>query len=188
MNDRRSNPPPELYNTDAKTTADGLAALPRDYTGLPKNVPKLGPPLPGDLGRPILAAQGQLPQSTIDPEEQRMGQEREAARTAKLFASTNTHERVGTTRRANSITRARIFISTLALLLRTGAHRSWRDPEYAGSQARLRQCAGRSSHGEPRSARTSSFPLRPASRRCDSGGARHRHTLRSSRPDYRAGD
>ena len=74
--------PPELYNTDAKTTADGLATLPRDYTGLPKNVPKLGPPLPGDLGRPILAAQGQLPQSTIDPEEQRVGQEREAARTA----------------------------------------------------------------------------------------------------------
>ena len=52
----RSGPPPELYNTDAKTTADGLAALPRDYTGLPKNVSKLGPPLPGDLGRPILAA------------------------------------------------------------------------------------------------------------------------------------
>jgi type IV secretory pathway VirB10-like protein len=92
----RAKPPPELYNTDAKTTADGLAGLPRDYTGLPKDVPKLGPPLPGDLGRPILAAQGQLPQSTIDPEEQRMGQEREAARTAKLFAQTNMHERVGT--------------------------------------------------------------------------------------------
>jgi type IV secretory pathway VirB10-like protein len=88
--------PTELYNTDAKMTADGLAGLPRDYTGLPKNVPKLGPPLPGDLGRPILAAQGQLPQSTIDPEEQRMGQEREAARTAKLFAPTNTYARVAT--------------------------------------------------------------------------------------------
>lgn len=91
-----AKPPPELYNTDAKTTADGLAALPRDYTALPKNVPKLGPPLPGDLGRPILAAQGQLPQATIDPEEQRVGQEREAARTAKLFAPTNTHERAVT--------------------------------------------------------------------------------------------
>ncbi|NUJ81794.1 TrbI/VirB10 family protein [Methylocystis sp. FS] len=91
-----TKPPPELYNTDAKTTADGLAALPRDYTGLPKNVPKLGPPLPGDLGRPILAAQGQLPQPAIDPEEQRIGQEREAARTAKLFAATNAHERATT--------------------------------------------------------------------------------------------
>ncbi|MGJ0452778.1 MAG: TrbI/VirB10 family protein [Methylocystis sp.] len=93
--------PPEFYNTDAKTTADGLTALPRDYTGLPKNVPKLGPPLPGDLGRPILAAQGQLPKSTIDPEEQRIGQEREAARSAKLFASMNTHDRALTTTEAS---------------------------------------------------------------------------------------
>ncbi len=89
----RSGPAPELYNTEAKTTADGLAALPPDYTGLPKNVPKLGPPLPGDLGRPILAAQGQAPQATVDPEQQRIGQERESARIAKLFTSTNAHER-----------------------------------------------------------------------------------------------
>ncbi|NUJ81296.1 TrbI/VirB10 family protein [Methylocystis sp. FS] len=89
----RSGPAPELYNTEAKTTADGLVNLPRDYAGLPKDVPKLGPPLPGDLGRPILAAQGQLPQTSVDPEQQRIGQEREAARTAKLFASTNAHER-----------------------------------------------------------------------------------------------
>ncbi|MBG0809940.1 TrbI/VirB10 family protein [Methylosinus sp. H3A] len=90
----RSGPPSELYNTEAKTTADGLASLPRDYTALPKNVPKLGPPLPGDLGRPILAAQGQFPvPAAVDPEEQRIGQEREAARTAKLFATTNARER-----------------------------------------------------------------------------------------------
>ncbi|MGJ0454615.1 MAG: TrbI/VirB10 family protein [Methylocystis sp.] len=90
----RSGPAPELYNTEAKTTADGLAALPHDYAGLPKDVPKLGPPLPGDLGRPILAAQGQFPPPTaIDPEQQRIGQERESARTAKLFAPTKTHER-----------------------------------------------------------------------------------------------
>ena len=88
----RSGLAPELYNTDAKTTADGLAGLPRDYAGLPKDVPKLGPPLPGDLGRPILAAQGQLPPTGVDPEEQRLGQEREAARTSKLFASTNVIE------------------------------------------------------------------------------------------------
>jgi len=96
----RAKPPPELYNTESKTTADGLAALPRDYTGLPKNVPKLGPPLPGDLGRPILAAQGQLPQTTVDPEEQRIGQEREAARTAKLFAPANALERAAATTEA----------------------------------------------------------------------------------------
>lgn len=90
----RAAPPSELYSTEAKTTADGLASLPRDYTALPKNVPKLGPPLPGDLGRPILAAQGQFPApAVVDPEEQRIGQEREAARTAKLFATTTTRER-----------------------------------------------------------------------------------------------
>jgi type IV secretory pathway VirB10-like protein len=90
----RAGQAPELYNTEVKTAADGLASLPRDYAGLPKNVPKLGPPLPGDLGRPILAAQGQFPApAAVDPEEQRIGQEREAARTAKLFATTNTHVR-----------------------------------------------------------------------------------------------
>ena len=32
--------------------ADGLAGLPRDYAGIPRQAPPLGPPLPGDLGRP----------------------------------------------------------------------------------------------------------------------------------------
>jgi hypothetical protein len=42
----------ELYSTDNRPTADGLAGLPRDYTGRSSR-----PPLPGDLGRPILDAQ-----------------------------------------------------------------------------------------------------------------------------------
>ena len=91
----------ELYSTDNKSTADGLANLPRDYTGLPRNVPPLGPPLPGDLGRPIVAAQanGQpvivppMPAApAVDPEEQRRIQEREAARLSKLFAGTSVRE------------------------------------------------------------------------------------------------
>ncbi len=86
----------ELYSTDNRTTPDGLAGLPKDYSG----VPKLGPPLPGDLGRPILNAQnaGQpvptpnigAPNLGIDQEEQRRHQELESARTAHLFASTET--------------------------------------------------------------------------------------------------
>ena len=44
----------ELYSTDNRNTPDGLANLPKDYTDLPHGAPKLGPPLPGDLGRPIL--------------------------------------------------------------------------------------------------------------------------------------
>jgi type IV secretion system protein VirB10 len=83
----------ELYSIENRPTADGLTGLPRDYTG----VPKLGPPLPGDLGRPILNAQNQgqpipaggpLPQPGMTPEEQRRLQEIEAARLSKLFAAT----------------------------------------------------------------------------------------------------
>jgi type IV secretion system protein VirB10 len=79
----------ELYTTDRHSVADGLAGLPRDYTGLPRNAPPLGPPLPGDLGRPIVSAQVQSGPSTVDPDQQRRAQEIEAARVSRLFASTN---------------------------------------------------------------------------------------------------
>jgi type IV secretion system protein VirB10 len=78
----------ELYSTDHHNIADGLAGLPRDYTGVPRDVPRLGPPLPGDLGRPIVAAQTQSGPLGIDAEQQRINQEGEAARISKVFAST----------------------------------------------------------------------------------------------------
>jgi len=94
QNKRNRHTTEELYSTDHKMTADGLASLPRDYAGIPREAPPLGPPLPGDLGRPILAAQGgpiaQAP--VIDPEEQRRAQESEAARVSRLFASTNVRQ------------------------------------------------------------------------------------------------
>ena len=84
----------ELFNTDNKTTPDGLAALPKDYIGLPRNVPQLGPPLPGDLGRPILNAHSAgPPASGFETTEQRMVQESEAARTSRLFLMTSARER-----------------------------------------------------------------------------------------------
>ncbi len=86
----------ELYNTENKTTPDGLSTLPRDYTGIPRPAPPLGPPLPGDLGRPMLNAQVPVPgpgATPADPEQQRVAQENEAARTSHLFATTNTRER-----------------------------------------------------------------------------------------------
>lgn len=78
----------ELYSTDNRATADGLAGLPRDYTG-----PVLGPALPGDLGRPIVSAQNQgqpvvppaMAPPQADPEEQRRLAELEAARTSQVF-------------------------------------------------------------------------------------------------------
>lgn len=89
----------ELINTDGIVVADGLAAAPRDYS----QVPKLGPPLPGDLGKPILDAQdrgavaalppvGSQAPAPPSPEprqrdvvRQRIAQEREAARASQLF-------------------------------------------------------------------------------------------------------
>lgn len=86
----RSPTSQELYTTDRHTVADGLAGLPRDYAGVPRNAPPLGPPLPGDLGRPIVSAQAQSGPTTVDPDQQRRAQEIEAARVSRLFASTNT--------------------------------------------------------------------------------------------------
>lgn len=43
---RGGKQPQELYNTDRKPTAEGLAGLPSSYDA----IPKLGPPLPGDIG------------------------------------------------------------------------------------------------------------------------------------------
>jgi type IV secretory pathway VirB10-like protein len=90
----------ELYNTQNKSTPDGLSTLPRDYTGvaksgLPSGVPQIGTPLPGDLGRAmvnahVLSASGA---PAVDPEQQRVAQETEAARTSHLFAATSTRER-----------------------------------------------------------------------------------------------
>lgn len=87
----------ELFNTAGVAVADGLASAPRDYS----QVPRLGPPLPGDLGKPILDAQDRgavaelppvgaqpPPPQGISPEEaarQRIEQEREAARGSRLF-------------------------------------------------------------------------------------------------------
>ncbi|MBB4381761.1 TrbI/VirB10 family protein [Bradyrhizobium sp. SBR1B] len=82
----------ELYSTDHHNVADGVTTLPKDYAGIPRQpIPQLGPPLPGDLGRPILAAQGR-PTIGGDPEQQRRDQETEAARISHLFASTNGRE------------------------------------------------------------------------------------------------
>jgi type IV secretion system protein TrbI len=80
--------PDELYSTDHHNVADGLTTLPRDYTGIPRDVPRLGPPLPGDLGRPIVTAEGNSAPIGLDAEQQRANQETEAARTSKVFAST----------------------------------------------------------------------------------------------------
>ncbi len=100
----------ELYSTTNRPTADGLAGLPRDYTG-----PRLGPPLPGDLGRPILNAQdrGQpvIPpsiQPTVDAAEQRRLAEEEAARTSRVFFQTQPRTVAASTAPGGTVTTANL--------------------------------------------------------------------------------
>jgi type IV secretion system protein TrbI len=87
---RRPEGGSELHNTENKTTPDGLSTLPRDYSGVPQNppqgAPQLGPPVPGDVGRPQPAP------ALEDPEQQRLAQENEAARTSRLFATSSASE------------------------------------------------------------------------------------------------
>jgi type IV secretion system protein VirB10 len=83
----------ELFSTGNRATADGLAELPRDYTG-----PALGPALPGDLGKPILNARNRgapvpapdiaaplEPVPAMDEAEQQRLAEEEAARLSGVF-------------------------------------------------------------------------------------------------------
>lgn len=85
----------ELYSTDSRATAETINSGPKDYG----QVPKLGAPLPGDLGGPIVSAQqrGQdvpVPPVGAQPDpraqaaeaaRQRVAQERDAARTSGVF-------------------------------------------------------------------------------------------------------
>lgn len=88
----RGGQPEELISTDRRQTADGLQGLPGSYG----DVPVLGPPLPGDLGGPVLRAreEGQpipatpMPVPAADPEEQGRLAELEAARTSQIFFQT----------------------------------------------------------------------------------------------------
>ncbi|MEM9840351.1 MAG: TrbI/VirB10 family protein [Pseudomonadota bacterium] len=86
--------PSELFSTERVQEAEGLLGLPRDYG----SIPQLGPPLPGELGRPVLSAQRRgepvpvVPAAgpAVDPEEQLRLQEAEAARLATLFLDART--------------------------------------------------------------------------------------------------
>lgn len=93
--------PAELLDTNSHVTSDALAGAPKDYA----QVPRLGPALPGDLGRPIVAAQQRgvdvaaPPIGAVRPARamaspaataaqvarERGRQERDSARTSKLF-------------------------------------------------------------------------------------------------------
>ncbi len=92
---KAAGPDKELLSTQNRPAAEGLSGLPKDYTGQPHQAPQLGPPLPGDLGRPILnagvapPATGGPASSAPDSAKQKAAQEIDSARVSQLFAQTN---------------------------------------------------------------------------------------------------
>jgi len=120
QNNQQEGTQTELFSTERIQAAEGLSTLPRDYA----DVPRLGPPLPGELGRAILGAQdrGQPvpapPLSgplapTVDPEEQRRLQELDAARLSALFAEAQTVPRGGAQPTPTSPATGALFPATL---------------------------------------------------------------------------
>ena len=80
---------PELAS---KAAPDGIADAPASYA----DVPQLGPPLPGDLGRPILdrkrklaGAQDETADASRDPEVDRAAAEEQAARASAVLVQTS---------------------------------------------------------------------------------------------------
>jgi type IV secretory pathway VirB10-like protein len=69
----------ELSQPDTRWTSDALNGAPATYG----DVPKLGPPLPGDLGRPILENQ-QSTLAAVNPADQQLQQTEAAERERKL--------------------------------------------------------------------------------------------------------
>lgn len=105
MLEHRRAAPQAADTTPVATPSERVTALPKGYTG-PAGVPALGPPLPGDLGRPILAAQrgeraggagGEPPIAApttppaavapVDPEREARAAVRRAARQSGLFVA-----------------------------------------------------------------------------------------------------
>ncbi|MCR9225064.1 MAG: conjugal transfer protein TrbI, partial [Hyphomonas sp.] len=80
-------PGPELYNVENTRKPDGLSALPVSYSDV-RPAPVLGPPLAGDLGSTVLAAERKLgvePQFITEPRSDfRPNPEDEAARAARM--------------------------------------------------------------------------------------------------------
>lgn len=82
----------ELYNVDRVSKSEGLDGLPSDYSKLPKKVPELGPPLPGDLGPAIVKAQQPVAPTYTPPghdPDDALRKEAEAAAASSVFFSSN---------------------------------------------------------------------------------------------------
>ncbi|KUJ88159.1 TrbI/VirB10 family protein [Marinobacter segnicrescens] len=106
---RRGSEQTELYNVERVSRSEQLDRLPTDYSklpsALPRDVPELGPPLPGDLGPAIVNAQQPAVASYSvpghDPADA-LREEAEAAAASSLFFQSGNRNQVNTTATAPS--------------------------------------------------------------------------------------
>jgi type IV secretion system protein VirB10 len=87
-------------NFSTPAAPNSLSLLPKSYANLPRHAPRLGPPLPGDLGPPIVHAGVAAPDISAvslpsantaksGVKNQQLAQGRAAARKSRLFATTD---------------------------------------------------------------------------------------------------
>lgn len=84
----RPHSPARGAEAETRTVAEtpppaAITELPKDYRSLPPSAPKLGPPLPGDLGRPLLEASDSAPKGTSDGSVRMADPSAEQARAAR---------------------------------------------------------------------------------------------------------
>nr|WP_087573907.1 TrbI/VirB10 family protein [Sphingomonas sp. CDS-1] len=80
--------------TDRRTPADAVANLPGDYSKVTPTTPILGPPLPGDLGKPILDRQRELAAggSPLSGEADAITREQQAAEAERQRIAAQAHQ------------------------------------------------------------------------------------------------
>ncbi len=181
-NRSRSAAPAELYTTDHRNVADGLTGLPRDYAGIPRQAPPLGPALPGDLGRPILNAQN-APSATIPTVDWATRRQIEAAPESTVCI--DEYSRTGVTCRATAFGRCFAYGPEP-----DGSANRRRSicAEWSGSETCLRQRPHRSSYDESGSRRRTGVVLCGAGRQRHPGVSHYRHPLGPARPDHSPGN
>ena len=85
--------PSELYNTERKQTAEGLEKLPKSYG----EIPPLGPPVPGDIGRALVEGEKRLgvrppaPDTSFQPNPEEEAERAERIRQARLAQQPSPH-------------------------------------------------------------------------------------------------
>ncbi|ODU68427.1 MAG: conjugal transfer protein TrbI [Novosphingobium sp. SCN 66-18] len=159
--------------SDRRTPADAVANLPGDYSKVTPTTPILGPPLPGDLGKPILDHQRALStggdqtatvppamtpaQQAAEAERQQIAAEAQQARVAGVMVQTS-----GRTAAASSATDGRAAFSQAQAAAASDADRLALDPDKdQNAQQRKLDFVGQQASGGIYNAHTLQTPASP---------------------------